>query len=230
MSAQQAQLKAMIEQSVLQDVARAEQKIDNAMKVMEGMDQEELEEMAILRQRRIDHMRNAKARKKLGHGEYNEIGGSGNEKEFFDAAKASARMVCHFYRKGSPICEIMDMHMNKLSKQHVGTRFVKINAETSPFLAERLRIIYLPTLAVVMKGKVTDYVVGFDDLGGQEDFDTETLEWRLGSADVIDYDGDLEGPPAAGKKSIMSGFLGKSASRKQRYGKAGMEDDSDDDF
>jgi hypothetical protein len=74
---------------------------------------------------------------RAGHGEYNEIGGSGNEKEFFDAAKASARMVCHFYRKGSPICEIMDMHMNKLAKQHTGTRFVKINAETSPFLAER---------------------------------------------------------------------------------------------
>jgi hypothetical protein len=94
----------------------------------------------------------------------------------------------------------------------------------------RLRIIFLPTLAVVIKGKVTDYVVGFDDLGGTEDFETETLEWRLGSASVLDYEGDLEGPPAAGKKSIMTGFLGKSASRKQRYTKGGMEDDSDDDF
>lgn len=36
----------------------------------------------------------------------------------------------------------------------------------------------LPTLAVVQSGKVTEYVVGFDDLGGAADFDTATLEAR----------------------------------------------------
>ena len=33
----------------------------------------------------------------------------------------------------------------------------------------------LPTLALVRKEKTVDYVVGFDDLGGKDDFTTEVL-------------------------------------------------------
>merc|ERR1712110_180262 len=117
--------------------------------------------------------------------------GAGNEKEFFDAAKMSDKMVCHFYRDSTPRCQIMDMHLGKLAREHTGTRFVKINAEQSPFLAERLRIIMLPTVAIVIKGKVKDYVMGFDDLGGEDDFDTDVLEWRLGMTEVISYNGNL---------------------------------------
>jgi hypothetical protein len=39
------------------------------------------------------------------------------------------------------------------------TRFIKLNAEKSPFLTERLKIFMLPTLALVKNGKVEDYVV-----------------------------------------------------------------------
>lgn len=39
------------------------------------------------------------------------------------------------------------------------TRFVKINAEKSPFLAEKLKIVILPTVALIKKAKVDDYVV-----------------------------------------------------------------------
>lgn len=54
-----------------------------------------------------------------------------------------------------------------------------MQAEKSTFLAEKLRITVLPTLALIQKGKVEDYVVGFDELGGKDDFDTQTLEERL---------------------------------------------------
>lgn len=37
----------------------------------------------------------------------------------------------------------------------------------------------LPTLALIKKGKVDDYVVGFDELGGTDDFETKILEERL---------------------------------------------------
>jgi hypothetical protein len=53
----------------------------------------------------------------------------------------------------------MDKHMSILAKQHLETRFVKIQAEKSPYLAEKLRIIVLPTLALVKNAKVDDYVV-----------------------------------------------------------------------
>lgn len=38
---------------------------------------------------------------------------------------------------------------------------------------ERLKIWMLPTLALVKQEKTVDYVVGFDELGGRDDFHTE---------------------------------------------------------
>lgn len=53
----------------------------------------------------------------------------------------------------------MDKHLAILAKQHIETRFLKIHAEKSPFLTEKLRIVVLPTLALVKNAKVEDYVV-----------------------------------------------------------------------
>lgn len=53
----------------------------------------------------------------------------------------------------------MDKHLSILAKQHIETRFVKIHAEKSPFLAEKLKIVVLPTLALIKNAKVDDYVV-----------------------------------------------------------------------
>lgn len=55
----------------------------------------------------------------------------------------------------------MDKHLSILAKKHIETRFVKIHAEKSPFLAERLKIVVLPTLALIKNAKVDDYVVGY---------------------------------------------------------------------
>ena len=44
-----------------------------------------------------------------------------------------------------------------LAKQHMETRFIKVHAEKSPFLTEKLRIVVLPTLALVKNAKVDDY-------------------------------------------------------------------------
>jgi hypothetical protein len=57
--------------------------------------------------------------------------------------------------------QVMDKHMSILAKQHIETRFVKIHAEKSPFLAEKLKIVVLPTLALIKNTKVDDYVVCF---------------------------------------------------------------------
>ena len=54
----------------------------------------------------------------------------------------------------------------------------QIQAEKSPFLTERLRVWMLPTLALVKLGKTVDYVVGFADLGGSDDFPTSALAAR----------------------------------------------------
>ncbi|KAF6142405.1 hypothetical protein GIB67_033832 [Kingdonia uniflora] len=86
--------------------------------------------------------------------------------------------------------EVVDKHLVLLAKQHIETRFIKINAEKSPFLAEKLKIVVLPTLALIKNAKVDDYVVGFNELGGTDGFTTEELEERLAKAQVLLLEGE----------------------------------------
>lgn len=114
-----------------------------------------------------------------------------------------------------------------MAAKHIETRFVKIDAERSKFLVDRLRIKVMPTVCLVKDGKTVDYIVGLDDLGGKEDFSTEVMEWRIAQADVINYSGDLLTPPVAGaaaKKAAVS-----KASKKIIRGKVDDDDDDDDD-
>lgn len=66
-----------------------------------------------------------------GHGEYTELY---DEKEFFETTKKSENVVCHFYRDQFVRCKLVDKHLNILAKNHIETKFCKINAEKAPFL------------------------------------------------------------------------------------------------
>lgn len=59
------------------------------------------------------------------------------------------------------------MYVLSLSPPHT-----QINAEKAPYLTDKLKVWMLPTLALIKNEKVVDYVVGFDDLGGKDDFTT----------------------------------------------------------
>lgn len=48
-------------------------------------------------------------------------------------ARASERLVCHFYRSSRP-CDSMHRHLALLAAQHLETKFVKLQAEKAPFL------------------------------------------------------------------------------------------------
>nr|XP_020759772.1 thioredoxin domain-containing protein 9 isoform X2 [Odocoileus virginianus texanus] len=158
-----------------------------------------------------------------GHGEYREIP---SERDFFQEVKESKKVVCHFYRDSTFRCKILDRHLVILSKKHLETKFLKLNVEKAPFLCERLRIKVIPTLALVKDGKTQDFVVGFSDLGNTDDFTTETLEWRLGCADILNYSGNLMEPPFQSQKKFGTNFtkLEKKTIRGKKY-----DSDSDDD-
>ncbi|KAI3445917.1 hypothetical protein Pfo_002582 [Paulownia fortunei] len=191
----------ILEKQVLTVVKAVEDKIDDEIAALDRLDLDDLE---VLRERRLQQMKKMAEKKSrwiaLGHGEYSEIP---NEKDFFSVVKASERVVCHFYRENWP-CKVMDKHLAILAKQHIETRFVKINAEKSLYLSEKLRIVVLPTLALVKNAKVEDYVVGFDELGGTDEFSTEELEERLAKAQVIIYEGELSLKPSKSKAPTRS--------------------------
>ncbi|KTF94607.1 hypothetical protein cypCar_00026284 [Cyprinus carpio] len=212
-----------LEQQMLQSARIVEEKLDGELEKLERMDEDELER---LKERRLEALKKAQKQKQewisKGHGEYREIP---SERDFFPEVKDSKSVVCHFYRESTFRCKILDKHLAILAKKHLETKFIKLNVEKAPFLAERLKIKVLPTLALVKDGKTKDYIVGFTDLGNTDEFPTEMLEWRLGCSDIINYSGNLLEPPTVRQKS---GSKFTKVEKKTIRGK-GYDSDSDSD-
>lgn len=188
----------VIEQNLLHAAQVIEDQVDAEIEKLEKMDDEELE--AIERKRMAALRKQMKMKNEWiqnGHGDYSILD---NEKEFFEACKKSSNFVCHFYRQSTMRCKIVDKHLSLLAKKHIETRFCKIDAERSPFLTERLKIRVLPTIVICKDAIVKDYIIGFDDLGGIDDFTTEVMEWRIAKAGVITYNGNLHKFPGSSNK------------------------------
>ena len=212
-----------VEQALLQAAKVVEEQLDAEIDRLDAMQGDDLEEF---RRKRLQEMKKEASQKEewlnKGHGQYTELSG---EKEFFEECKANERVVCHFYRDTTMRCKIVDKHLYLLAPKHLEAKFVRINVERAPFLCERLPIRVLPTIASVIGGKTKDYIKGFDDLGGHDDFATEVLEWRLGCSTVIDYSGNILEPPTAHRpqKKIL-----RAEGKKTIRGAEGSDSDSDD--
>jgi hypothetical protein len=160
--------------TVVQALEEREEQLDEEIRRLDNLKEDDLEE---IRRKRLEKMKSdVVAAQKLranGHGEYMEIA---DEKEFFEVAKKSKWVVCHFFRSSTWRCQIVDKHLGELARSHIETRFVKLNIEKSPYLAEKLRIVMLPTVMLIKEGKTEHSIIGFDELGGQDDFPIEDLE------------------------------------------------------
>lgn len=215
-------IQAAVARNVLEASKVIEEQIDAEIEKLDKLADEDLEG---LRQKRLDAMKKYEKKKRewleKGHGEYTELA---SEPEFFEACKSSEDVVVHFFRESTFRCKIVDKHLAILAKKHVETRFCKISVDRAPFLCDRMKIRVLPTIVLFKDFKSKDFIIGFDDLGGVDDFSTEMLEWRIARAHVIRYSGDLSVPPTECSKERRPML---SFERKTIRGTAG--DDSDDD-
>lgn len=213
----------VVEQALLQAARVVEEQLDAEIERLDTLQGDDLEGF---RQKRLQEIKKEASQReewlKKGHGQYTELSG---EKEFFEECKANERVACHFFRDTTLRCKIVDKHLSLLAPKHVETKFVKLNVERAPFLCDRLPIRILPTIASVIGGKTKDYIRGFDELGGHDDFTTEVLEWRLGSCGIIDYSGNILEPPTAQrpKKTIIG-----AEPKKTIRGRTASDSDSDD--
>ncbi|CAE7726045.1 unnamed protein product, partial [Symbiodinium microadriaticum] len=201
-----------------------EKKLDQQIKDIENLDEDDFE--ALRERRRValqQRIRQEQDWKQLGHGRYLDLGT--DPKEFFNAAKKSARMVVHFYRGVTPRCEIVDAHFEKLAPKHLETRFVKIDAEKSPFLVERLGIILLPTIVLIKDGKTEHSLRGFDELGGTDDFSTDDMAYVLSTHGVLNFEMDRSEMIANHAARAGLNHVGISQIRS-----GGYVSDDDDDF
>ncbi|GJN25695.1 hypothetical protein PR202_gb13557 [Eleusine coracana subsp. coracana] len=135
--------------------------------------------------------------KRQGHGEYREI----TEGDFLGEVTGSEKNSLGI------IARIMDKHLKALAPVYVGTKFIKLDAETNPvsnwlqnapFFVAKLAIKTLPCVILFKymvsqlthfyfrKGIAVDRLVGFQDLGNKDDFSTRTLENILKIKGIID--------------------------------------------
>lgn len=178
-------------QNLLLQAAQAAEKIlDEKIEQLDNMGDDDL---AALRAKRLQELKlrdqNRRQLQEQGHGKLNLLS---DEKEFFDDVKRTKRMVVHFFRPGAQFCDIVDQHLGKLAAKHFDTKFVRINAEKSPFLVDRLKIWMLPTIMLIKDGNTEHSIVGLDELGSNGKFRTEKLESVLADWDVITLEEDLE--------------------------------------
>jgi hypothetical protein len=167
----------IIGERLLSALEEQEERLDTQLHEMDKMDDDEIERM---RRARMEQLKKVSRQKSewlaAGNGEYREVD---DQKRFFEELKPSARAVVHFFRPSTRRCEILDKHLSILARKHVETKFVRVNAERCPFLVDRLKIWMLPTLVLIKSGRTDHSIIGFDEMGGRDDFTTEELERLL---------------------------------------------------
>lgn len=202
----------------------------------EDDDGEEDNELRMIREQRMKQMRKQHNEKienlGKGHGQYREI----VQDQFLTEMTSSDRVICHFYHRDFTRCTIMDHHLQKLVGRHVETKFVKINADKTPFFVDKLKIRTMPTLVLFFDGVAVDKIVGFEGLceqmpeGREDEWPTISLARLLGSKGIINANAvvDDEGIEAAMKSKMENmrkqGYQGLLASNLLDV------EDEDDDF
>ena len=168
-----------------------------------------------------------------GHGQLRDI----VQDDFIQEVTSSDRVIVHFYHRDFERCKVMDHHLRKLAQRHLETKFVRIDAEKTPFFTAKLIIETLPTVCCFMEGVCRGKIIGYDGLteGLSEDKLDEWPTIRLArwfgqnnvidNSKIVDDDGieaAIKARLEAQRNSVFSGIRGEGVS--------GLGLDDEDDF
>lgn len=153
----------------------------NVAGLEEDDEDDELMELRRMRMQRMKVMqeKNAEYRSKQ-HGEYREI----SQDDFFNIVvreKGGSDRVCvHFFHKDFETCKVMDRRLSELSQSMLAVKFVKIDAERSPFLVERLHVTTLPCCLLFLNDVCVDRILGYEGCTSEDGtLDAELLHERI---------------------------------------------------
>mmetsp|Transcript_11269 Transcript_11269/g.12761 ORF Transcript_11269/g.12761 Transcript_11269/m.12761 type:complete len:330 (-) Transcript_11269:53-1042(-) len=152
-----------------------------------------------IRHKRLNELRKAQMKevenKAKGHGEVRTIA----QDEFLSECRSGDYVAVHFFHKEFERCKIMDHHLKKIANQHLSCKFVRIDAEKTPFFVVKLKVQTLPSVIVFKNGKTIDRLLGFEDLIDTttssrsnvdiDDFPTSRLGYWLEKTGAIEYEG-----------------------------------------
>lgn len=192
----------------------AEEKAQGSSSVNQEVDLDELMDDPELEKLHADRIAALKkeaekreAWKRKGHGEYKEV----TEGDFLGEVTGSEKVICHFYHREFYRCKIMDKHLQTLSQKHIDTKFIKLDAENAPFFVAKLAVKTLPCVILFRQGVAVDRLIGFQDLGGKDDFTTKSLEALLMKKGIIvekkDEDDEDEGYDESTRRTVRSSVV-----------------------
>ncbi|KAI6130417.1 thioredoxin-like protein [Pisolithus croceorrhizus] len=166
----------------------------------------ENDENAAFRERGLEQLRlqadKLKRMQANAYGTYSEIV---DEKEVVRISAHEPRCVIHFYHSNFKRCEIMDRHLAKLAPKYSATRFLRVFVENVPWLVQRLGIKVLPCVISFVDGVTKDRLIGFEEIGNSDVFETAMLELKLSQSGVLQKAADQLGAlsysiaPASGR-------------------------------
>jgi len=154
--------------------------------LLEELEREDDFDMSSFRERRLEELRRelekSKALKESDHGRYTELK---HEKDVINETAKEKLCVIHFSHRDFRRCRIMDKHMETLASRYFRTRFIKVDVANVPFLVEKLKVQVLPCLVCFVDGVTKDRLIGFEELGNNDNFSTASLEIRLKQSGAI---------------------------------------------
>jgi len=172
---------AAVQSAVLSAATSVEASLDEQLSALPSLPTPEdgEDDLAAVRAARMAALRAAAADRAAwsaaGHGS---VGEGLSEKELLAATKASTRLVAAFVRPGggNVYATELEAHLTKLAGAHLETRFVRMDAERSPFLSNKLRLRVLPALVWFRGGKVARVLHGLGEVDPSGRFTTGVLE------------------------------------------------------
>jgi len=156
----------------------------------------------------------------MGHGSLLHV----TQDDFLKHVTQSKYVVCHFYHPEFERCKIMDQHLERLAPKHLATKWIKIDATKAPFFVGKLQIKMLPTLVFFKDGIARDRMVGLDDVGARDDFNTSALEKRIEKGGVImTKDKNIEEEEEKAERAKRT----KNSIRQSKFNDSDSEDEDD---
>lgn len=175
---------ALMQQVAALAMTSVEKAVDAEIEKMENYGEEDF---ARIRKQRIEEMKlKALEKETWRRNDHGVLTAISDQKEFFEAVKKSKRVVCLFFRDSNKWCEVLSNHMQLLAEKHMEAKFLKVNAENSQFLVERLNVWMLPTIVCCKDGKVHRQFNGLDEIDPTGKFETASLEFVLHGSEMLD--------------------------------------------
>lgn len=137
-------------------------------------------DLSTLREKRLQELRREvvadRDMRENDHGKYTEVM---DEKQVINICAQEKYCVVHFYHRNFQRCIIMDKHLEAIAPRYYNTRFIRVFVENVPWLVEKLSVKVLPCVICFIDGVSKDRLIGFEELGNNDTFNTATLELRL---------------------------------------------------